>query len=93
MYASHEISLGQALFGQNGRGDPGNGTGGGMGQNIVAGLAVNVDRWADLVQFEIRTNASYLERSIATRVDAGGFVVDTRKWRSRAIPVLKIHKV
>jgi hypothetical protein len=46
-----------------------------MGQDIGAWLAIEIDRRADFVEFEVRPNAGYLERTITARVDAGRFIV------------------
>jgi hypothetical protein len=46
-----------------------------MGQNIVAGLAIEIDRRTDLIELEVRTDTGYLEGAITAWIDAGGFIV------------------
>jgi len=57
-----------------------------MGQDIVAGLAVEVERRVDLIELLIGADTGNLQGPIPARVDAGGFVVvpDTRTdWKAR----------
>ena len=75
MYSRHELGLGQPLFRQNLRRDAGNPAGCRMRQDIVGGLAIEVERLADFVELLVGAQTGDLQRTIAARVDAGGFVV------------------
>jgi hypothetical protein len=46
-----------------------------MRQDVVAGLAVQIDRLGDFVELIVGTDARHLKRAIVTRIDPGGFVV------------------
>ncbi|MNF99489.1 hypothetical protein D3C84_823870 [compost metagenome] len=75
VYPVHELGFTQALLRQGAGQYSGDQTGGRVRQDIVAGLAVEVDRLVDLVERFVGADARHLQRSVATRVDSGGFVV------------------
>jgi hypothetical protein len=50
-----------------------------MGQDIVAEMAIQIDRRANLVEVDVGANTGDLEGAIAARVDAGGFIVVPKK--------------
>ena len=75
MQARHKLALRQPPLSQALRGDASNQASHGMGQDIVAGLAIQIERFADFIQRLVGANAGHLQRAITARVDAGGFVV------------------
>ncbi|MOA22132.1 hypothetical protein D3C78_1426720 [compost metagenome] len=75
MNPGHEIGFTQPLTGQPARGNPGDHARRRVRQDVVAGLAIEVDRLIDLIEVEIGSNTGHLQRSVAARCDASGFVV------------------
>ncbi|MNF37685.1 hypothetical protein D3C84_186130 [compost metagenome] len=75
MDAGHELGFAHSLFSQARRCDSGNQAGCRVWQDIVAGLAIEIDRFLDFVQFEIGANSCDLQGAVAARIDTGGFVV------------------
>ncbi|MCY1429176.1 hypothetical protein D9M71_450830 [compost metagenome] len=71
----HELGFTESLARQSSGVDAGDQAGHRVRQDVVAGLAIQVERLADLVERLVGTNAGHLQRPVATRVDAGGFVV------------------
>ncbi|SVJ66358.1 Uncharacterised protein [Klebsiella pneumoniae] len=81
VYPGHEVGLGQPPLGQPLGSDAGDQASHRVGQDIVAGTAIQVHRLADLVQRLVRADPGDLQRPVAARVDAGGFVVVPKNTR------------
>ncbi|MNM96172.1 hypothetical protein D3C81_1086400 [compost metagenome] len=75
MHPGHEFGFAQTLAGQLLRGNAGDQAGLGVGQDVVAGLAIEVDRRLDLVEVKVGAHPGDLQGPVVARVDAGGFVV------------------
>ena len=46
-----------------------------MRQDVITGLAVKIDRLVYFIEFEVSANARHLQRTVATGIDASGFIV------------------
>ena len=75
MYPGDEFGLTQALLGQPARGDAGDQARRRMGQDVLAGLAIEIDRLVDFVERVVSANPGHLQRTVVARIDASGFVV------------------
>ncbi|MNP06869.1 hypothetical protein D3C76_988700 [compost metagenome] len=73
--AGHEFRLAKSALGEQPRPDAGDQAGQRMRQDVVARLAIEVERLADLVERLVGADAGDLQRPVAARIDAGGFVV------------------
>ncbi|MNS95078.1 hypothetical protein D3C72_1293210 [compost metagenome] len=75
MHPGHEIGFAQAVLLQLPGGDSRDRAGGRMRQDVVTGLAVKIDRLVDFIEIEVGAQAGHLQRTVATGIDASGFVV------------------
>jgi hypothetical protein len=46
-----------------------------MRQDVITGQAVKIDRFVYFIEIEVGANPRDLQRSVATGVDASGFIV------------------
>jgi hypothetical protein len=75
MHPGHEIGFAQALPGQLTWRYSSDGAGRWMRQDVITGLAVKIDRFVYFIEIEVGANPRDLQRSVATGVDASGFIV------------------
>ncbi|MNZ62535.1 hypothetical protein D3C78_806600 [compost metagenome] len=75
MHPGHELGFAQTLAGQLGRGDTGDQASSRVWQDVVTGLAVEIDRGFDLVEIKIGAHTGDLQGPVISRIDTGGFVV------------------
>ncbi|MNF83404.1 hypothetical protein D3C84_657280 [compost metagenome] len=75
VYPSHEIGFAQTVFGQLARRDASDRAGRWMRQDVFTGLAIKIDRLVYDIEIKVSAQPRHLQRTVATRVDAGGFVV------------------
>ncbi|MNI35139.1 hypothetical protein D3C73_891500 [compost metagenome] len=75
MHPGHEVGLAQTVFGQLPRRDTGDRARCRMRQDVITGLAIEVDRFVYDIEIEVGTQPCHLQRTVATGVDASGFIV------------------
>ncbi len=75
MHPSHELGFAQALLRQQLRRDACHQAGRRVRQDVVRRSAIKADWFVDFVEVEVSAQAGHLQRPIAARVDAGGFIV------------------
>ncbi|MNH90518.1 hypothetical protein D3C73_430600 [compost metagenome] len=75
MHPGHEIGFAQTEFCQLARGNAGDRTGRRVRQDVVTGLAIEVDRLVYFIEIEVSTQPRHLQWAIATGVDARRFIV------------------
>ncbi|MNL23311.1 hypothetical protein D3C87_1446950 [compost metagenome] len=75
MNPRHEIGFTQTLLGQTTGRNTGDRARRRMRQDVVTGLAIEVDRLVYFIEIEVSTQPRHLQWAIATGVDARRFIV------------------
>jgi hypothetical protein len=65
MHPGHEVGFAQAVLGQLTRGYAGDRAGRRMRQDVVTGLAIEIDRLVDFIEIEVGTQSRHLQWAIA----------------------------